>query len=676
MTPEEIRAALKRTWVPFFSRFGRLTPIQVQAVPRILAGENVVVISPAATGKTEAVIAPALENIKPQNRPGRLEVLYISPTRALVNDLHRRLEEPVAYLGMTLGRKTGDRPRIDAKNLPAVLLTTPESFDSMIARRPAIFNGLKTVILDEIHLLDNTPRGDQLRVLLRRLRRIRDGLQYCALSATVDDPGIGGRYFPDDRVCQYDAPREIDYRLIAAGEFLPALRRLAGDRGLKKVLIFFNARSLVESFSQKFAQESWPGCVLVHHASLPKPRREEVEKAMNQSERAVMLATSTLELGIDIGDVDCVVIYRPPYNISSLLQRTGRGNRRTERLFALGVYTNNWEQIVFDTFFDCARRGWLYERRYRPLLSIIPQQIYSYLYQRRRIGTTLKSIYGILCDEAAGYEEPEVKKIFRKLLSDGVIRESRPGIYHVTDRIESKIEYGKIHSNINEKTFGEYDVYDIATSALIGRVYYVLEKFILGGKCWEKVAVSEKQKRVEVRFAGSAPAVSKVFEGKGAGNHNYLLAPVLKKQLFPNLADREFPFVFDGRHTHILHLLGPLGGLVIAEALTAEARDVIDVEGRLLTLNNYRLADDRFPVPGRQSVCRVIADRIYFFEDALGSGAFLFDLPHELQVEDIMRSLDVEGLLAYLGSLKLVEIDAGVLAGVVRHISAPDKRNG
>ena len=118
---------------------------------------------------------------------------------------------------------------------------------------------------------------------------------------------------------------------------------------LKKLLVFFNARSLAELFSQEFNRPPFQDAILVHHASLQKQRREEVERQMNNSDRAILCATSTLELGIDIGDVDCIVLFRPPFDISSLLQRIGRGNRRTNKLFAVCVYTNEWEKILFLT---------------------------------------------------------------------------------------------------------------------------------------------------------------------------------------------------------------------------------------------------------------------------------------------------------------------------------------
>ncbi|HEC77548.1 MAG TPA: DEAD/DEAH box helicase [candidate division WOR-3 bacterium] len=657
MNGQEIKARLTRTWHPFFSRFGKFLPIQELVIPHILACENTVVISPAASGKTEAVIAPLIENLfRDDSTPlrGVLKILYISPTRALVNDLFKRLFSPVEYSGLTLGRKTGDRPTLDYKNLPQILLTTPESFDSLLTRRPRIFLDLYAVVLDEIHLLDNTPRGDQLRVLLNRLRRIRKELHYCALSATIDDLHIGERYFDSPKVCLLKQRREIEYDLISGKEFTGKFFEIVKKRGFKKILVFFNARSLAEIFSRRLNRPPFQNAVFVHHASLQKLRREEVEEEMNRSERAVLCATSTLELGIDIGDIDCVVLYRPPYDVSSLLQRIGRGNRRTDRLFAIGVYTDAWEKLLFETFFECAWSGRLFDRQYRVSLSVIPQQIYSYLYQRRRIGTTIRSLYNVL---EPIFTKEQIRAVFQRLLKDGKVQEGRPGIYYDSSKMEKKIERGKIHSNIAEISFGEFDVFNLETDELIGRVFYVKKRFILGGRCWETVRVRDKKKKIYARLLGDMDGAVKIFEGKGEGNYNYLLSPLLKKKLFPELPLLEFPFSSDGSNTYILHLFGSLYGFITAEALYEEGIDAVDIDGRVFLLKAFQTVDDRFPLPKVESIKIVIKRNISRLEDALGSGAYFYDLPVKYQIEDHYSTLDIEGFLEFLSRIRLSYVE-------------------
>lgn len=657
MVIEEIKENLNRTWIPFFSRFGNLTPIQGLTIPHILKRKNVVVVSPAASGKTEAVIAPLIENLLIDAQPGpsnELKILYVSPTRALVNDLFRRLVDPITYVGLELGRKTGDRPRLDKKHLPDVLLTTPESFDSIITRQPRILETLNAVVLDEIHLLDNTPRGDQLRVLLNRLRKFHDKLQYAALSATVDDMAIGTRYFDDAKVCFLKSARALEYRLMAQDNIVDDIFRLARARNLKKILIFFNARSLAELFSQKLNRPPFHDAVFVHHASLEKQRREQVERLMNNSERGILCATSTLELGIDIGDVDCVILYRPPFDISSLLQRIGRGNRRTDSLFAIGVYTDAWERMLFEIYFDRATKGQLFEKRYQPSLSVIPQQIYSYLYQRRRIGTTLESIYHVLTPV---YSEMQIETAFKKLVDDAKIKEQRPGIYYDGYELEDKIRWGKIHSNIADTSFGEYDVLNAESQRLVGRIFHLKHRFILGGCCWETVRIAENEKRVYAKYIGASPAVAKIFEGKGDGNYSYMLAPVLKQRVCPDMELLDFPMTLDCGNTYILHLFGHLYGFIIADALFQQGRDALDAEGKMLVLNHCEIAGRDFPVPEKKAIRKVIRRNIARLEDALGSGAYLYDLPLDMQIEDHYLNLDIDGFLEFLSSIRLVPIE-------------------
>jgi ATP-dependent Lhr-like helicase len=658
MDSKEIKRALPRTWVPFFGHFGSFTPIQEISIPKILRNKNVVVISPAASGKTEAVIAPVLENLFGRQiidvDRKELKVLYISPTRALVNDLYRRLLDPIDYLNLSLGVKTGDRPQLTADNIPHVLLTTPESFDSLLTRRPRIFLNLESVILDEIHLLDNTPRGDQLRILLNRLRRVRNPLHYAALSATIDDLEIGDRYFGDYELCLRESPREIEYHLVTATGFATRIMTVIRERRFRKILVFFNARSLAELYAQKLNSPPFLDMVYVHHASLPKSKREEIERTMNSADRAILCATSTLELGIDIGSVDCVVLFRPPFDVSSLLQRVGRGNRRTQGLFAIGVYTNGWEKMLFDTFFECARQGRLYNKRYTPTLSVIPQQIYSYLHQRRRIGTTLKSLNSVL---SPVFPEETVRAVFSSLYEAGKLSETRPGIYFNSTRLEKKIDYGKIHSNIAETSFGDYDVINVSLGTMVGRVFHLREKFVLGGKCWQISRIDEKEKKVYARCTGDASAVTKVFEGKGAGSYNFRMASVIKSKFVPGIELEEFPYTVEAKNTHILHLLGSLYGFIWADALFHEGIDAIDVEGKILVLHSYMPADDRLPIPGNESIRKVVGDNIQRLEDALGSGAYFYDLPYECQIQDHILGMDIQGFLDFLGSLRLRQID-------------------
>lgn len=669
MTAAEVRQALRRTWTPFFSRFGNLTEVQLAAIPAILAGRDTVVISPAASGKTEAVVAPVVEALLPA-RSNRLAVLYVSPTRALVNDLYRRLSPAFEYLELGLGRKTGDHPAIDEKKLPFLVITTPESFDSLLCRHTRVFRDLGAVILDELHLLDNSPRGDQLRVLLERLRLVNPKVRCHALSATIDDLDIGARYFPDPHVVQVPSRRQIESRLEPMADDWPQRTVTAlAQAGCRKVLCFFNARSSAEAAARQLDLTPFSGRTWVHHGSMNREARETVEAAMNREKTGLLCCTSTLELGIDIGDVDGVVLARPPFNVSSLLQRLGRGNRRRQSyLYVLGLYADPWEKLLFETFLDCAREGRLYEKRYTPGVAVLPQQVLSYLFQRRRIGTTLDSLYRVLQPVA---DRQRVNETFRQLVDRGDVAAARPGIYQCGPGAEKPVELGKIHSNIQDKTFGEYKVIDVTTHRHVGTVFYFFKHFTLAGRSWELVKENAAEKTLLVRPLNDFSTNTKVFEGTGTGGYSYRLAPVLKARLFAELAEREFPCFRSGGQLHILHLLGATNGYLISSALAEQGVDCSDVDGKLLVVRGpeAKTIRDEFPVPQLSAVKDVVERNLIRFEDSLGSGAFFRSLPRELQIEDHLLALDVAGLLAFLSGLRLRQLPADdVTARVARQI--------
>jgi ATP-dependent Lhr-like helicase len=661
-----IKELLPKTYFPFLGHFPSLTEVQTRTIPEIIKSQNVLVVSPSASGKTESVVAPLIEKALKKSRQG-LQILYISPTRALVNDLFRRLVYPLELLGLSIDLKTGDYPEINEQKLPFLLLTTPESFDSLLCRHPKIFFSLSGIILDELHLLHNTPRGDQLRLLLTRLRRIlgessnitQTSLGYAALSATIDDLSLARYYFPRDSeisVISVSEKRRIEYQLFPEGEgLLEELISYFLKNNFQKILWFFNARSLAEQFLVELKRISCPYPILIHHASLSKKEREAVEHFMNTEKRCILLSTSTLELGIDIGDIDCVVHYRPPFNVSSFLQRIGRGNRRNnERLFTVGIYRSNFDKIIFEVFLECAEKGKLFERSYKPCFSVLPQQLFSYAYQRRRIGLTLKAWENMTENYLEEY--PEVKrKVFNHLIQTGYLKELRGGIYFLTEKLEKKIDYGKIHSNIQEKSFGVFKVYNAETNAFLGSIYYLSERFILGGRTYEVLRVEEKEKKVWVRYLKDASGTTKVFEGTGALGYHYRMVPLLIKRLFPFISQEGLPYFIENQQVHIIHMLGGLYSSLLSAALKKEGWQVIDLESVIFIIPQ-KFFTGTFPLPTIPTLREIIEEKLLMLEDNLGSGAYLRFLPKELQIEDHYRALDLDGLVRFLESQALIEI--------------------
>jgi len=372
-----LKERLPRAWPAFFERHGAFTAAQLAAIPPLLDGADTILCAGTAGGKTEAAVAPLIErHCRPNTRgvrpgaraagPHGPSILYVVPTRALVGDLAARLEHPLDVLGLRLAVRTGDANTLRPSRPPALLLTTPESLDFLLATRPALFAPLRAVVLDELHLLDGTPRGDQLRVLLRRLRRIRAyayahggapdaTLQHVALSATLADPTVtAARYFPGDhtRVVQVPGGRAMEAELFALAlgsiDELMAYLGTFRQRGWRKALVFCSTRAEVEAYGAAVRGRSPFGAnVYVHYSNIEAARRHEIERSFAEMTAAILFATSTLELGIDIGNVDVVIQIGPPGHTDSFVQRMGRGNRRRSVTRVACFYRSPLERLLF-----------------------------------------------------------------------------------------------------------------------------------------------------------------------------------------------------------------------------------------------------------------------------------------------------------------------------------------
>jgi len=323
----------------FYGSFRELRDVQREATTPILDGLDVIVLSATGSGKTEAVLAPLVDRYISLMRSARgCTVLYVSPTRALANDLLRRVELPLDRLGLSVGIRHGERNDLSRASKPNILITTPESLDVMlVSHEPSILD-VRAVVLDEIHLTYNTQRGFQLAVLLRRLEAAAGRLlQVIGLSATVADADNIWHFFrPANQpvVVRAEGAKPLDYRIAHLqnhSELAGLIDVLAQGRDAK-ILLFANSRRECDRLGAALRDNTiLGGDVFIHHSSLACDARLEVEKRFQQAPKAICIATSTLELGIDIGDIDLVMLYGSPGGWESLLQRVGRGNRRSDK---------------------------------------------------------------------------------------------------------------------------------------------------------------------------------------------------------------------------------------------------------------------------------------------------------------------------------------------------------
>lgn len=518
-TLRKIRHRLKYTWQSFFGSYGSLTEVQLKTIPVILKGHNVVVSAPTATGKTEAVVAPVAELHREQEWP-YLAVVYVAPTRALVNDLFERLEGQLSELYLTCVMKHGDKPVLPNKNINW-LITTPESLDSLICRRPELFRHLRAVIVDEIHVIDGTYRGDQMRILLPRLAQLADTdkLSIHLLSATLPDPeAVARRYMRDFRIISVGNPRPIKSHLCQTDD---EILTIAKERNWRKLLYFCNSRRCVEETSERLRKLWRPYPVVAHHGSLERHQRHEAEEVMRHSQAAVCVATSTLEIGVDIGNIDLVVLAEPPWSLEALLQRIGRGSRRSGIIQAAALYRTQDEFNMLQAMFDAARSGTFLTVSYEPDMSVIVQQALSLLYQNRA-GIPIQSLVELL---GILGKKNDVISILNYLALKGYCQTFDRSIHPLSDLLDLA-ETGEIHSNIPDSS--EYQVVDSASGRMIGRIRGSFDKvFLLAGRSWKVIKVEGNRIDVRTHTGPASPATFGMYHN--VGRFHYLLPPELRQ---------------------------------------------------------------------------------------------------------------------------------------------------
>ena len=371
------------------------------------AGRSALLVADTGAGKTLAGFLPTLADFTPSRLgggppPEGLHTLYVSPLKALAYDVQRNLVAPVEEMGLPIrvesrsGDTPADRKKRQRARPPHVLLTTPESLSLLLSYPDsfALFSGLKRVVIDEVHAFATGKRGDLLALALSRLQAIAPGMKRAALSATVAYP---------ERFREWLAPwGEIDSVELVAGEpgappevqiLLPeeasvpwgghaalwAIPQLyATIKRNRTTLIFANTRFLAELiFEQLWDANDDTLPIGIHHGSLSKEARRKVEGAMARGELRALVATASLDLGVDWGDIDCVMQMGAPKGSSRLLQRIGRSNHRLDQPSrAILVPGNRFEFLEAQAAKDAVDQGQRDGEDFRPGgLDVLAQHV-------------------------------------------------------------------------------------------------------------------------------------------------------------------------------------------------------------------------------------------------------------------------------------------------------------
>ena len=596
----ELLAEPVQRWV-WRKGWARLRDIQEGAIPHLIDGDADLIIAAAtAGGKTEAAFLPLISRAFATAEGQGFDLVYVGPLRALINDQFRRLEELCEALEMPVHPWHGDiaqgvkaRAR---KNPGGILLITPESLEALFVLRgaeiPRLFAGTQAIVIDELHAFLDSERGVHLRSLLSRLelavgRRIRR----VGLSATLGDMTLANAYLrpeaPDDVVCLVSRSEGQELRVQLRGYVArrndgppvsegprpdsaevpeAAAARAVGEHLFDKLrgtnnLIFAGSRQSVEIYSDMLRrmceERRLPNEFFPHHASLSRDHRDFVEKRLKGGTLPVTaVCTSTLELGLDIGDVACVGQIGAPWSVAALRQRLGRSGRRAGqpavlRMYAIEAEPDGDSHLVDRLHLSLVRsiamvellvEGWCEPPQTEALhLSTLTHQILSVIAERG--GASARRIYATLCDR--GPFRSVSPSLFSRLLRrlgdtevalieqapDGTLLPGREGErlvehYSFFAVFQTPQEYRIVHET---KALGTIPVYVPLVPDLT---------IIFSGRRWRVVEVHDRDKVIQVApdRAGKPP----IFGGDAGNVHRTVverMRRVLRDDILPPYLD-------------------------------------------------------------------------------------------------------------------------------------------
>ncbi len=511
------------------------TEIQRVAIPKILSGRNVILSSPVGSGKTEAALLPIFNKFL-ELKPEPISILYITPLRALNRDLLDRLKVYSERLNINIQVRHGDTSkyirRKQVKHPMDMLITTPETLQAIIVGKKlrTYLKNVKFVIIDEIHELINSKRGCLLISTLERLNEIASFQRIC-LSATVSDEELFLNYFKCDEVVKVDYLKEFDIKVER-----PAPKR--GDEEISKIissnidvatkirriseildknkscLIFSNTRDTAELllFRMKKIRED----VELHHGSLSKEIREEVEKKLKENKIKGLVCTSSLELGIDIGSIDFIIQYNSPRQVVKMVQRIGRsGHRIGEKAKGLIISTDTDELYESLSIMQLMHSGFLekpevYEKPY----DILAIQMVGLVLDFGEINK--EKMYRILkkCYVFRNLTKEEFEEVLNFLVDMKLLRIKDDMIYKT--KKSWKFYYENLSVIPDEKKFEAIDILSRRKIGYLDESFIIRlnegDNIILNGRIWKISKIDTDKIYLEQVFSNEAIVPSWVGE--------------------------------------------------------------------------------------------------------------------------------------------------------------------
>ena len=342
--------------------FKKLTDIQKKAIPIIFQKKDCIVIAPTGSGKTECSIIPIFSHLKKSKKEGKVKALYLTPLRALNRDVFRRIIRYAENDGLTIQIRHGDTPQNIRKKItnspPDILITTPETLVILLTQRKMLdaLSELEWIVIDEVHELLGNERGSQLSLSLERLQiNSRKEITRIGLSATIGNAKESGKFvvgtkrkcniIRDDSIRKYDVDvKYINGTISDVAAFI--VEHVTKLNLNSPILLFTNTRGESE-FLASILKEKSNINIELHHGSLSREVREETEFQLREGKSGIVVCTSSLELGLDIGSIELVIQYGSPRQVSKLIQRIGR-SKHSRSSSAKGIIVTNNSDDEFE----------------------------------------------------------------------------------------------------------------------------------------------------------------------------------------------------------------------------------------------------------------------------------------------------------------------------------------
>lgn len=495
-----------------------LRPLQEAAIEPLMAGEDALLLAPTAGGKTEAACFPLLSRMAGEGWQG-LSVLYVCPIKALLNNVHVRLETFCGWVGRRAELWHGDVGESARKRIrlepPDVLLTTPESIEAQLVSSKTdaknFFGSVRAVVIDEVHAFAGDDRGWHLLGVLSRLESlVGHPIQRVGLSATVGNPeDLLGWLSQPSRTRRVLNPaaapttEEVEVQLDFVGTLANAAQVISQLHGGRKRLVFCDSRARVEELALLLRERKVK--TFVSHSSLGLEERRDAERAFAEAENCVIVATSTLELGIDVGDLDHVIQIDAPRTVASFLQRLGRTGRRPGTVRNCLFLAIRREALVrAAALITLWRAGYVEPIDPPPSpYHVLAQQLMGLALQEKGITRTnwVEPLRPFLA--ASGLTEAEGLSILEHMLREGLFHEDE-GVIWFGPRGEK--EFGYRHFMELMAVFASEPMLQVRHGrAELGSVHPLAvlsakedQQFSLGGRAWKIIEVDWSRHLVSV----------------------------------------------------------------------------------------------------------------------------------------------------------------------------------